>query len=126
MSSVFQNIDPPPLSLPGECVPHPSPANGAGGRTHSLGVHSLEDARHCSVLYLCNYFVEWAVSHYGNYCIMKNVWLACLGLVWWFFAFLHSSVPYACSLLTDFCVNKNLSLIISIILLWETFARFAF
>ncbi len=34
MSLVFQNIDPPPPSPPGECVP---PAFVAGGRTHSLG-----------------------------------------------------------------------------------------
>jgi hypothetical protein len=33
MSGVFQNIDPPPPSPPGECVP---PAFVAGG-THSLG-----------------------------------------------------------------------------------------
>jgi hypothetical protein len=58
MSGFFQNIDPPPLSPPGECVP---PAFDAGGRTHSLGgegvgaggVIILEDARHCSVLYIC-------------------------------------------------------------------------
>jgi hypothetical protein len=34
MSLVFQNIDLPPPSPPGECVP---PAFGVGGRTHSLG-----------------------------------------------------------------------------------------
>jgi hypothetical protein len=54
MSGVFRNIDPPP--------PHP-PAFGAGGRTHSLGgkgvggSNSSEDARHCSALYICKYFV---------------------------------------------------------------------
>jgi hypothetical protein len=41
MSGVFQNIDLPPLSPPGECV----------------GVNILEDARHSSVLYICMYFV---------------------------------------------------------------------
>ncbi len=40
----------------------PPPRLWYGGRTHSLGgegvgVNSLEDARHCSVLYICNYFV---------------------------------------------------------------------
>jgi hypothetical protein len=35
MSGVFQNIDPPPPSLPGECVPRAF--GGEGGRTHSLG-----------------------------------------------------------------------------------------
>jgi hypothetical protein len=34
-----------------------------GGRTHSLGgegagANSTEDARHCSVLYICKYFVS--------------------------------------------------------------------
>jgi hypothetical protein len=59
MSSVFQNIDPPP--------PYPlasvyTPRLWCGGRTHSLGgkgggVNILEDARHCSVLYIRKYFV---------------------------------------------------------------------
>ncbi len=39
------------------------PAFGAGGRTHSLigegwEVNSSEDVRHCSVLYICKYFVD--------------------------------------------------------------------
>jgi hypothetical protein len=34
MSGVFQHIDPPTPSSPGECVPA---AFGEGGRTHSLG-----------------------------------------------------------------------------------------
>jgi hypothetical protein len=59
MSVVFQNIDPPPPSSLGECVP---PRLWCGGRTHSLGgegvgVNILEDARHSSVLYICKYFV---------------------------------------------------------------------
>jgi hypothetical protein len=60
MSGVFQNIDPPPPSLPGERVP---PGLWCGGRTHSQGgergggVNILEDARHSSVLYICKYFV---------------------------------------------------------------------
>ncbi len=62
MSDVFQNIDPPPPSLPGKCVP---PAIGAGGghtRWAERGweVNSLEDARHCSALYLCKYFVSFS------------------------------------------------------------------
>ncbi len=109
MSGVFQNIDPPhcPASV---YPPAPTPVSGAGGR-HTRwaekggGVNSFEDTRLCSVLYLWKYFVGWPVSHYGNYCIMKNVWLACLGLVWWFFTFLHSSVPYARNL---FCYGKLL------------------
>jgi hypothetical protein len=59
MSGVFRNIDSPTPSLPGECVP---PAFGAGGgHTHWVergwGVNTSEGARHCSVLYICNYFV---------------------------------------------------------------------
>ncbi len=115
-SKILKILTPHPPHCPASVYPTPPPANGAGGghtrwAERGWGVNSLEDARHCSVLYLCNYLVEWAVSHYGNYCIMKNVWLACLGLVWWFFAFLHSSVPYARNLLKEFCVYKNLSLI---------------
>jgi hypothetical protein len=57
MSGVFRNIDPPPPSPPGECVPF----GAGGGHTRSVergwGVNSSEDARHCSVLYLCKYFV---------------------------------------------------------------------
>jgi hypothetical protein len=59
MAGVFQNIDPPPPSPPGECVP--LAFGGGGGRTHSLvggvGVKILEDVRHSSVLYVCKYFV---------------------------------------------------------------------
>jgi hypothetical protein len=55
MSGVFRNIDPSP---PGECVP---PAVGAGGgdtpEGERGGGNSLEDARHCSVLYICKYLV---------------------------------------------------------------------
>jgi hypothetical protein len=49
MPGVFQNIDPPPPSLAGECVP-PPPFAGGGGGTHFTrwperrwGVYSLED-----------------------------------------------------------------------------------
>jgi hypothetical protein len=51
MSGVFQNIDPPPRLW-------------CGGRTHSLGGKGVggqyfgrRHARHCSVLYICKYFV---------------------------------------------------------------------
>jgi hypothetical protein len=58
MSGVFQNIDLTP-SPPGECVP---PAFGAGGgHTRCVeggGGNILEDARHCSVLYIRQYFVS--------------------------------------------------------------------
>jgi hypothetical protein len=55
MSGVFQNVDPPPPSPPGECVP--PPAYGVGedtlaGWRGGWGVNILEDARHSSVLYI--------------------------------------------------------------------------
>jgi hypothetical protein len=57
MSGVFQNIAPPTPSPPGECG-----CGGAGGGQarwvkRGWGVNILEDARHCSVLYICKYFV---------------------------------------------------------------------
>jgi hypothetical protein len=58
MSGVFQNIDPPTPSPPSEC---------GGGGTHSpggegVGVNILENARHCSVLYIRKYFVDETFS----------------------------------------------------------------
>jgi hypothetical protein len=65
MSGVFLKIDPPPPSLPGECVT-PPPIGAGGGHTRwaerGWGVNSLEDARHCSVLYLCKYFVVYGIA----------------------------------------------------------------
>ncbi len=60
MAGVFQNIDPPPPSPPGECV---LPAFGAGGGhtcwlERGWGVNILEDVRHSYVLYVCKYFVH--------------------------------------------------------------------
>ncbi len=52
MSCVFQNIDPPPPSPPGECVPSTFVAGGGHTRRVEMGVNILEDARHSSVLYL--------------------------------------------------------------------------
>jgi hypothetical protein len=58
MSGVFQNIDLPPPHRPASVYP---PRLWCGGKTHSLGgeggVNILEDGRHCSVLYICKYFV---------------------------------------------------------------------
>jgi hypothetical protein len=58
MSLVFQNIDPPPPSPPGECVPPPLVRGEytLAGWRRGWGVNILEDARHSSVL-LCKYFV---------------------------------------------------------------------
>ncbi len=52
MSLVFQNIDPPPPSLPGECVP---PAfvgeeDTLAGRRGGCGVKILEDERYMIAL----------------------------------------------------------------------------
>jgi hypothetical protein len=60
MSGVFRNIDPPPPHRPASVYP---PAFGLGGRNtrwveRGWGVNGSEDARHCSVLYICKYFVE--------------------------------------------------------------------
>jgi hypothetical protein len=65
MSFVFQNIDPPSPSPPGECVPRLC----CGGRTHSPGgegvgggVNILEEARHSSVLYLYRILFGYIIS----------------------------------------------------------------
>ncbi len=60
MSDFFRNIDPPPLHRPASVYP---PAFGAGGGharwvERGWGVSSSEDARHCSVIYICKCFVE--------------------------------------------------------------------
>ncbi len=62
MSCVFQNIDPPPPSPPGECVPPAVGRRVRGEDTLAVwrkgwGVNILEGARHSSVLYKCKYFV---------------------------------------------------------------------
>jgi hypothetical protein len=58
MSGVFQNIDPPTRSPPGECV---LPAFGAGVG-YTRWVESSEDARHYSVLFICKYFEDTQYS----------------------------------------------------------------
>jgi hypothetical protein len=55
MSCVFQNIDPPPPSPPGDCVPPRLCLGGEdtlAGWRGGWGVNILEDAKHSSVLYL--------------------------------------------------------------------------
>jgi hypothetical protein len=60
MSGVFQNIDPPPPHRPVSV--YPSAFSAGGGHTRQgergWGVNILEDARHCSVLNICKYFVR--------------------------------------------------------------------
>ncbi len=62
MSGVFQNIDPPPPHRPASVSPPPDFGAG-GGRTRWVergwGVNILEDARHSSVFYICEYFVAF-------------------------------------------------------------------
>jgi hypothetical protein len=48
MSGVYQNVDPHPLTAREDTL-----AGWRGGG----GVNILEVARHCSVLYICKYFV---------------------------------------------------------------------
>jgi hypothetical protein len=44
----------PTPSQPGQCIP---PEDTLAGWRGGGGVNSLEDARHCSVLYICKYFM---------------------------------------------------------------------
>jgi hypothetical protein len=61
MSGVFRNIDPIPLAARRVCTTPPPPLVRGGGLTGWVemgwGVNSSEDARHCSVIYICKYFV---------------------------------------------------------------------
>jgi hypothetical protein len=62
MSGVFRNIAPPPLTARRVCA---FPVFGAGrGHTRWVErVNSSEDARHCSVLYICQYFVYTPITN---------------------------------------------------------------
>ncbi len=57
MSGVFRNIEPPPPHRPATL------ANGGRGWGGSI---VLEDARHCSVLYICKYFVVVSIRIGGG------------------------------------------------------------
>jgi hypothetical protein len=57
-------ILPPTPSPPGECVPPPPLVRGEdtlAGWRGGVGVNISEDARHCSVLYICKHFVDESV-----------------------------------------------------------------
>jgi hypothetical protein len=58
MSGVFRNIDRPPPHRQASVYPLASDAGGGHTRweERGWGVNSLEDARHCSLLYICKYF----------------------------------------------------------------------
>ncbi len=81
MSVVFRNIDPPPPHRPGRvCTtyePPPPPAFGAGGGhtrwvERGCGVNSSEDARHCSVFYICQYFEGVSIECWRNITINED------------------------------------------------------
>jgi hypothetical protein len=61
MSGVFRNIDPPPPHRPASVYQRGGPFGAGGEHTRQVErgwwVNSSEDARHCSVLYICRYFV---------------------------------------------------------------------
>jgi hypothetical protein len=58
MSGVFRNIDSPPPHRPASMYPPLVRGEDTlAGWREGGGVNSSEDARHCSVLYLCKYFV---------------------------------------------------------------------
>ncbi len=58
MPGVFQNIDPPTPSPPGHCVPPLVRVEDTFAEwREGWGVIILEDARHSSVLYICEYFM---------------------------------------------------------------------
>jgi hypothetical protein len=60
MSGVFRTIDPPSLHRPASVYPLAFGAGGGHTRCVERGGGSIvraEDARHCSVLYICKYFV---------------------------------------------------------------------
>jgi hypothetical protein len=59
MSGVFQNINPHHLTARRVCIPPPLLVRGGYTRwvERGWGVNILEDARHCSVLYIRKYFV---------------------------------------------------------------------
>jgi hypothetical protein len=71
MAGVFQNIDPPPPSLPGECVRVRGKDTFAGWRG-GWGVNILEDVRHSSVLYVCKYFVFGGISFCSGFPIITQ------------------------------------------------------
>ncbi len=80
MSGVFRNIDPSPPHSPAS--EYPLAFGAGGGHTRWVergwGVNSSEDARHCSVLYICKYsmgstYLKTAVLLSCVYCWEKVV-----------------------------------------------------
>ncbi len=80
MSCVLLTIDPPPPHRPASVHP---PAFGAGGGhtrwvERGWGVNILEDARHCSELYVCKYFVQYMVQ--VQLCAVAVITYSCIAL----------------------------------------------
>jgi hypothetical protein len=94
----------PTPSRPDECIPPPPPPCGAGGGhtrwvERGLGVNSSEDARHCSVLYVCKYFVNLPFFLYCNQLLVLRAGLQKLGMQSTFFSLsqlshIHFIIPH--------------------------------
>jgi hypothetical protein len=69
MSGVFQNIDTPPPHRPASVYPPPlrRGEDTLAGWRGGGGFNSSEDARNCSVLYICKYFVGIENSPRGHF-----------------------------------------------------------
>jgi hypothetical protein len=65
MSGVFGNVYPPAPHRPASVA-----FDAGGGHTRWVerggGVNSSEDARHCSVLCICKYFVTYSYAYCNN------------------------------------------------------------
>ncbi len=61
-----KNCPPPPPPPAGEGIPPPPLVRGEDtlARGRGGGVNSSEDTRHCSVLYICKYFVSSPINKY--------------------------------------------------------------
>jgi hypothetical protein len=77
MSGVFQILTPHPLTSRRVCTPI---RLWCRGRTHSRrgvgggGVNIMEDARHCSVLYISNYFVDHTIPRVPSFLSCRLNW----------------------------------------------------
>jgi hypothetical protein len=67
MSVVFRTIDPPPLTARRVCTPPPLMRGDdtLAGRS----IVRSEDARHCSVLNICEYFVQCTEENGGTFLV---------------------------------------------------------
>jgi hypothetical protein len=106
---------PPTPSQPGECV---SPLLWCGGHTRwgerGWGVNSSEDARHCSVLYICKYFVALTQAHIFRiiFGIFEVAWicpLLCILHIFIFFARRYTDISLFSSRAGD-CGGERLLL----------------